>query len=292
MLPIFYYLWTALNFWISHAIATQDFHSTPRIPGLCSLLKPILLHPVSTRSALNFLYFTPVPPGLGAPGHCCCSCLEPSRGSSGAAPPCAAECCPQEVFWDADMLFVWYQPPQTRLIQGECPPHQFRPTLFLFPFVLTQKYEVEILGISTPMVFLLLSWLVFHCFPISVQGLLCLHCFFCCLSVSLPSSMTERKIARGEGIIVWFKVISADFFQQCAEQSQLLLSSVGMETTGPSQTVLCTCQNRAQRNHIYCKLFWMAAVKQLEKANALASGSNFTCLQDIQSHFKTNHSTA
>lgn len=45
--------------------------------------------------------------------------------------------------------------------------------------------------------------------------------------------MTERKIARGEGIIVWFQVISADFFQQCAEQSQLLLSSVGMENHGP-----------------------------------------------------------
>lgn len=30
----------------------------------------------------------------------------------------------------------------------------------------------------------------------------------------------------------------------------------------------------------------MAAVKQLEKANVLASGSNFTCLLDTQSLFK------
>lgn len=63
----------------------------------------ILLHPASTRSALHFLcWFLPVPPGLGELAQCCCSCLEQvllPGGSCGAAPGCAAKCCPWEVFF-------------------------------------------------------------------------------------------------------------------------------------------------------------------------------------------------
>lgn len=116
----------------------------------------------------------PCAPGLEEPGHCCCSCLEqvlPSQRVLWAAHQCAAKGCPEEDFWNVGMLFVWYQSSQTGQTQGKCPPHQFRPTLFLFPLVSTQKYEVGVLGISTCqslMVFLLLSQLVFHCFLISV----------------------------------------------------------------------------------------------------------------------------
>lgn len=78
--PSFYYLWIALNFRISHEMASQDFHSTLLIPGLCSLLTWILLHPVSTGSALHLLCSgdcAALPLCLqcwGEPGHCCCCC--------------------------------------------------------------------------------------------------------------------------------------------------------------------------------------------------------------------------
>lgn len=187
-------------------------------------------------------------------------------------------------FWNVDMLSVWYNPSQTRQTQGKCPPHQLRPALFLFPLVLTQKYEVEVLGISTCqslMVFLLLSWFVFHCLPISVQGLLCLHHFFCCLSFCFPAFFCDwKKNSKrwGDNCVISGN-FSRFFSAMCwAITTPIEFSGDGKPRALPSQRVLCTCQNRAQRNHIYSKLFWMAAVKQLERANALASGSNFTCL--------------
>lgn len=213
-------------------MASQDFHSTLGIPRWCSLLTWILLHPVSTRSALHSLCWEILlvyPCASRAEGTWPLLLLLP--GASAAFPEGPVELLLKVLqsaflrrfFWMLTCCLCDTNPHKLGKPRGNV--HLINSDQLCFYFrsfwhrnMKWRSWECPLASLQRcfffcPSLFFIAFWFMFKVCSV------CTISFVVFLSISLPSSMTERKIVRREGIIVWFKVIWTDFFQQCAEQS-------------------------------------------------------------------------